>query len=316
MTDVADISVAVIYPGERVEKMLRPLKASRLTVALDPPDPYEYDFVVADNADTDLGKEVLKKPFHDAHLIYRMRGDLWRELELWDMPWHRKRAAEWVASHVDGVLAVTRRLASKHAEKSGLADWRRGAAGMWIEPENWPTVAHTDGELRAVTLTNMNYERKIEPIIEWAPIVERVLSDVGGRWRIAGRGEHVARLQRGISDLQHVRYAGYVDSENELGCANLMLHPSNLDGEPNAILEGMASGLPVVTNHFEEFLRHDGPLIRTQHSGLEGRLQALADPDRRADWGEEGVAFVDAHKRPEQVAREYERYFTRYLNHV
>lgn len=307
----SDISVAVLYPGNRVEKVMTPLAASDLTVAVDPEDAYEYDIVLADNADRSLGREVLKKPTHDAALIYRMRGDVFRELDLWPMhPVKRWAARNVVLRNVDGVIAVTDRLADKFHDRTGLSPV--GSAGLAKDPKAWPTVDHTDEELRICTLTNANYWRKVEPLTEWAPVVDEILADVGGRWRICGDGKHAQKLEIRLRGYDNVEFGGYVDAEEELSRSNLMIHASRLDGQPNSILEGLAAGLPVITNPWPEFVDYGWPLeVVSDARQLRHRLERYTDPGARQERGQAGIETIKMDHSPETIGHQYERYFAR-----
>lgn len=305
-------SVAVVYPGNRAEKMTVPLQTTDMNVAVDPPDPYEYDLVVADNADRALGYEVLRNKLTDSLLVYRMRGDLYRELELWDMHPLKKWAAHKVVEHVDGLIAVTDFLAQKAHERSGVTPV--GQAGMWIDVDAYPDSEHINRELRAVTLTNAGYQRKVAPIIEWAPVVESVLAEVGGEWRVFGDGDEGPRLSDGLASYEHVHYCGYTDDPKAaLRWANVMLHPSNLDGQPNAVLEGLAGGLPVVTTDFIAFEELEGkgaPIIPVPNtSALRNELVTLSNPSMREWAATEGPEYCREWHTPEQIGQQYERYF-------
>jgi len=303
-----EVSVAVLYPGNRIDVMRRPLKESRLDVAIEPSDPYNHDLVICDNADRDLGKEVIKNRITDSALIYRMRGDVFHELDLWDM----HIAKEWVAKRavlpgVDGCLAVTDRLARRFQSETGID--AVGTAGVWKNIDNWPHVDHTDEEPRALTLTNTNYLEKVRPIASWAPVVEAVLEETGGVWKVCGDGENSDTLARWLREYDHVQFVGYVNAKRQLARSNLMLHPSGLDGLPNSILEGMASNLPVLTNDFAAFTEYGRPLVICRNSReLQATLREYADPWEREVAGERGRRQVRREHSPAAVAKEYEEF--------
>jgi len=304
-------SIAILYPGNRVEKMLRPLEHSSLDVAVEPNDAYDRDFVIADNADRDLGKEVLKKPLTNAELIYRMRGDVYHELDLWDMFGPKQWIAENVVlANLDGVIAVSQRLGERfeyHNPKPTI-----GHAGLVKEPKNWPTVTHTAHELRAVTLTNANYEKKVQPLIDKMGAVESVLEETGGYWHICGDGRHTDELETHATNYDHITFEGYVDAKDELAQANIMLHFSLLDGQPNSVLEGMASRLPVITNDFSAFRQFGGPITIAQSHDLAKWLKRYQDPDTRAHAGVENEQYIRQKHILDAIARQYERYFYNY----
>jgi len=304
--DPQDISIGILYPGNRAEKMTWPLSQSEMEVDVEPDDAYERDIVICDNADRNLGREVLKNRFTDSELVYRLRGDVHHELDLWGMhPIKHKIATKGVLPNVDGVIAVSERLAQKFTRKT---DVRSFAAGLAKDPDEWPNVSHESVGIQAITLTNMNYWRKVNPIVEWAELVETVLADIGGTWTVCGDGDHADRIQQALAGYSHVEYAGYVDAKDQLRESNVMLHPSLLDGQPNSVLEGMASNLPVVTNDFAAFTEFDGPIniVRTK-TELVDELHALANPSVRAVDGELNQDYIAHAHSPEAIARQYER---------
>jgi len=312
---LSDVSVAILYPGNRVEKMSVPLAASDLDVAIEPPDAYSRDVVIADNADRDLAREVVKNRYTDAKLVYRMRGDIFHELKLWEMhPLKKRLATDYVLPSVDGVVAVTDRMAQKFNQETGVSPV--GSASLWIRPDEWPTVTHTDNELRICTLTNPNYWQKVNPCVQWAETVERVLDDVGGYWHICGNGQYSDRLRDELDAYQHVSFVGYVDAKDKLRESNCMIHASALDGFPNAILEGMATNLPVVTNDYVAFQNHAGPVaVQESETELGATLYEYQNPKARQHRGADSLEYVKSNHKPRRVGEAYERYFTRLLTH-
>jgi glycosyltransferase involved in cell wall biosynthesis len=81
------------------------------------------------------------------------------------------------------------------------------------------------------------------------------LKDLEWEWRIAGDGPQLPSLQALIEehDLQgRVHFLGWQTAEQlkkQYAEANLFLFPSRHEGMPNAVLEAMASGLPVVATN-------------------------------------------------------------------
>lgn len=310
----SEIDVAVLYPGNRIEKMAVPLQATEMEVRVEPDGAYDSDVVVLDNADRDLGKEVLRNPLHDAELVYRMRGDVYRELERWDMhPIKKWVAINLVLRNLDGAIAVNDMLAEKIRRVSGVKPV--GSAGLWKHVEDWPTVGHSGTALDIITLTNANYWLKVEPILEYADVVEEWLHEHGGHWYVCGEGQEAERLADGLSDYYHITYEGFVDAKKWIRDMDLMFHPSNLDGQPNSILEGMASGLPVVTNDFEAFQRFAGPVYLVDGPDtLEIAFEQLQSATERARWGQQGIKYVEEHHTPEAIGQQYVDYFQRLLS--
>lgn len=312
---VTDVSVAILYPGNRVDKMAVPLKASQMDVAIEPYDAYSRDIVVVDNADRHLFREVVKNRCYNSTLVYRMRGDVFHELSLWNMNPAKKWAARnCVLPNVDGVIAVTERLAEKYTAVTGVQP--TASAGLWKRVAEWPTVSHSDDELRIVTLTNPNYWQKVTPLAIWAETVEAVLAETGGHWHICGDGTHADRLDSALDGYEHVSFVGYVDAKAKIANSNLMIHASNLDGSPNAILEGLASQLPVITNDWVEFEQHGGPLdVMHSQAELRQTLSKFANPHRRQRVGETAKKYMEVNHTPEAIAQDYERYVMELLTH-
>jgi len=312
MTDASDISVAVLYPGNRVEKILTPLEYSDLHVEVEPDNRREFDFVIADNADTDLGKEVLKNPFTDTELIYRMRGDVYHELDLWDMnPVKRWIAKNIVLQYVDGVLAVSDRLAENYRQEN--ANPTIGSAGLVKDPTKWPETKHTGSKLRCATLTNCNYKRKVEPLIDRMDVVDSVLEEKGGEWHICGKGENTTQLKLAARGYDNIEFKGYVDAKEKLQWANCMLHFSELDGQPNSVLEGFASEVPIITNDFAAFTQGNAPLLISESDAtLERLLDTVSNPSVRSDMAAQGVSYLKTHHSLDAIAESYERYFLSY----
>jgi glycosyltransferase involved in cell wall biosynthesis len=81
------------------------------------------------------------------------------------------------------------------------------------------------------------------------------LKDLDWQWSIAGDGPQMLVLQAmaGEHELQNrIRFLGWLSAEQvkeQYTAANIFLFPSRHEGMPNAVLEAMASGLPVVATN-------------------------------------------------------------------
>jgi len=303
-----NISVAVLHPSERGENLINPLKATDMAVAVDPEKPYQRDIVVVDTPDRGMAKEVLKKPFHGSKVVFRMRGDPFFGLHEWiDNPLKRWFAKNIVIKQVDGCITITPHHAHLFEQKTGI---RSGVGELPAYPDHWPDTNHTDSELRILTLTNPVYLPKIQPLIEAAPVVNEVLADVGDHWRIGGRGNHADYLADSLAGFEHVSFGGYLDAEEALDWANCMVHLSNLDGWPNAIMEGMCSQLPVLTNDHYAFTDKDRPnTVCPSRTVLRNELRRYTHPERRQSHGYIGEDYVTHHHNDETVGQDYVSYF-------
>jgi len=308
----SDISVAVIEQSGRSENLINPLRATEMDVAVDPADPYERDIVVLDTPDRQLAKEVLKKPLHDAVLVFRMRGDPFFGID----EWIDSRLKSWLARNVvipgvDGCITITPAHARLFERKTGI---HTAVSQLPAYPDRWPDTTHSDDELRILTLTNAVYWPKIEPLIEAAATVDDVLADVGGHWRICGDGNYEDKLGAAVEPYDNVSFLGYQDAESELDWANVMMHLSRLDGWPNAILEGMSTRLPVITNDHHAFVDRDRPNVVVESDAeLRARLREYTDPERRQERGDSGARYVREKHNDATVGRAYVEYFEQLL---
>lgn len=95
---------------------------------------------------------------------------------------------------------------------------------------------------------------------------------------IAGKGELEGKIRSRIEDenICNVEMVGYVEQEDLMRIyqnAGIFIFPSHYEGLPTAILEAMASGLPIVTTDVSGC--HD--LIKNGYNGL---LVPSEDPDK------------------------------------
>ncbi|ETK33481.1 hypothetical protein MPTA5024_24290 [Microbispora sp. ATCC PTA-5024] len=136
------------------------------------------------------------------------------------------------------------------------------------------------------------------------PRVLRELPDA--RLAIAGEGAGRPRLEALVASLglgRHVDLLGRVPHARVAGLlasARCLLQPSWSEGHPRAVLEGMASGLPVVCTdipaHREIVTPETGRLVPPHDARLwAGAVVAtLSDPARAAEMGARGRAVAVA----------------------
>ena len=149
----------------------------------------------------------------------------------------------------------------------------RGAAAVVANSTGLRDLAHRfDANIQIPIIPNgVDSERFLAPSRRWSPprilSVGRVvyqkgldlavralagLKDVPWEWRIAGDGPQMVTLQHLVTGLgldERVHFLGWQDAarlKEQYSAANLFLFPSRHEGMPNAVLEAMASGLPVV----------------------------------------------------------------------
>lgn len=144
------------------------------------------------------------------------------------------------------------------------------------------------------------------------------LKELKWEWRIAGDGPQMPLLQSlakelGIGDRVH--FLGWQSREELMKCygqSNIFLFPSRHEGMPNALLEAMASGLPVVASCIagSEELVVDGEtgyLVPSEDiESLQTALKKLlSDPALREQMGRASRQYVEANYSWESTAQQY-----------
>ena len=145
------------------------------------------------------------------------------------------------------------------------------------------------------------------------------LKELTWEWRIAGDGPQMQILQSLAKELgieDRVRFLGWQSREHLIELykqANIFLFPSRHEGMPNAMLEAMASGLPIIATCIagsEELVMHDktGYLVPSEDiESLQTALKKLLnDPVRREQMGFASRAHAEANYSWESTARQYE----------
>jgi glycosyltransferase involved in cell wall biosynthesis len=144
------------------------------------------------------------------------------------------------------------------------------------------------------------------------------LKELIWEWRIAGDGPQMHVLQSlakelGIEDRVH--FLGWQSREQLMDCyqqSNVFLFPSRHEGMPNAMLEAMASGLPVIASCIagSEELVLDGKtgfLFPSEDlESLQSVLKKmLSDPALREQMGSASRLHAEASYSWESTARQY-----------
>ena len=148
------------------------------------------------------------------------------------------------------------------------------------------------------------------------------LKDLPWEWKIVGDGPFLRTLQ-GMVDRyalkDRVHFSGWEPVEGvkvQYAQANLFLHPSRHEGMPNAVLEAMASGLPVIATR----IAGNEELVLDEQTGLlvpvddaeslrESLRQLLSDSVRRAQMGHSARLRVEQSFGWMRVAQQYQTLF-------
>jgi glycosyltransferase involved in cell wall biosynthesis len=289
--------VALHFQSNRHATIQEPLEAVGVGVALNPAEFGEYDAVICGSPG------LLSDHWRfDGPVVYRLRGNLWEE-----RAGHLVKPRSWVKDRMfsrlcDGALTPDSRLDALLRRRTNVSE--TAVVGLPIDRHDWPTVAHNNHEIRALTLTNFDYEKKIEPLYSFTTTADAWLAENGGRWVVCGDGDHADAFADHAGGLDHVEYRGYQPAREVLAESNVMIHPSNMDIQtPNAVLEGVASNLPVILSDSKPF---DGQNVTLSVScgGLGDALAVLENPTERRWCAGYGWDYLKQHHAHEHIGED------------
>lgn len=293
---------AIVSPGDRTDRLTDPLDALDATYHVNPDDAPAHDVVICDTPDRQMLKAVAECRLAGTPVLFRMRGDPFWGIDEWLDSRVKKTVLFRMLRQVDGCLAIAPHQAQKYARKTGV---ETDLVTLPKAVTEWPDSVHRSTDLNILTLTNAVYPDKIEPLAEIAPVVDDVLGD-NDVWRIGSWSEgHDDWLREQLAPYENIEFELRLDAHEELQRANLMLHHSRLDVLPNAVLEGLASRIPVITNDHVAFTQSGAPVDVTRTDAqLRATLQRYRDPATRREAGERGHRYVREQHAPERVGVE------------
>ena len=250
----------VLIGGSRLNKIKKPLEDIGVECILlksffelfkkfDPP----IDAIITDTPGIGILKGLILKITNNAPLIYRMRGNYWQEVET---EGKLAKLRLLIANNIlfrlcDGVVVVNKYLKKEYWRRIRCEE-RVVVVGLPIDIGRFSSTIRTKSEeFSIITLTNFDYWDKIKTIVDYIDVIDGFLKDVKGKWYIAGKGKYLNRFLEIIKEYQTVEYCGFVKPEEILKRCDVMVHLSEFEGLPNAVLEGMSAGLPVIVNDYE-----------------------------------------------------------------
>jgi len=170
-------------------------------------------------------------------------------------------------------------------------------------PSNRDKVLSGAGHGKLIVLVgNMHSNVKGHALlISAAPAIVREFPDA--QFVLAGDGEQRQQFQHQVNALGLKHSFLFLGRRHDvakiLACCDIAVLPSKAEGLPNAVLEYMATGLPVVASNVggnPEIIRDGvtGLLVHPQDAGAlaEAILRLLRDPALACRIGESGQAYV------------------------
>jgi glycosyltransferase involved in cell wall biosynthesis len=221
-------------------------------------------------------------------------------------------AAHTVVANSEAAAAFLR---AERVPTSRIAVVPNGLDPLRFEPRTVTRVR------RIVTVANLRAEKGHDVLLEAAAEIVRQGHQV--EFVIIGDGPQRPHIEAGIERLdlgRVVRLRGQVDDvAGALSSADLFVLPSRSEAFPNAVLEAMASGLPVVATAVGGLLElietgHNGMLVPVGDSlSLARTIAALIeDPVRAAALGAEARRTITSRYSFDRMVASFERL---YLQH-
>lgn len=228
-------------------------------------------------------------------------------------PWHERIGAPWAALR----RVLYPRAAGVIVQTASAGAWARARARrVHVIPNSVerPGVVATPGEgqghERLIAMGRLEREKGFDLLVE--AFARVAAAHPSWTLQILGEGRERARLEtlvRRHALDQRVNFPGRVeDPAPHLAAAHVFALPSRYEGIPNAMLEAMASGLPVVASDSASGARElvedgrTGLLVRGSDVGAlaAGLERLMSDPEERRRLGERARAAT-AHLAPERI---------------
>jgi glycosyltransferase involved in cell wall biosynthesis len=177
---------------------------------------------------------------------------------------------------------------------------------------------------RIVVVANLRPGKGHDVIIDAAPAVLARFPDA--RFAFVGDGTERARLEQRVVDRglsRAIAFHGHTDDvAAHLRESDVFTLPSESEAFPNAVLEAMAAGLPVVTSAVGGILEvvnddRTGVLVapRDPAALADALCGVMADPDRARRLAEAGRALVEARYSFDRMVSSVEALYERELSH-
>jgi glycosyltransferase involved in cell wall biosynthesis len=181
-------------------------------------------------------------------------------------------AQRWAYACAHRIVANSRasaaRLALEGVRPRAIAIVRNGIDNAAFQPRVPRPVLR-----RVVTVANLRHEKRHDVLVDAAAQVLRRVPDA--RFELIGNGpqrEALVERARARGVLHAFTFAGYCDDvPGRLAAADIFVLPSDSEAFPNALLEAMAAGMPVVASNV-------GGISELVDDGRTGLLVPPGDP--------------------------------------
>jgi glycosyltransferase involved in cell wall biosynthesis len=246
-------------------------------------------------------------------------------------PWKsiERHCHRWLAKAVGNSHLVVHQLEEEGILKERLTLIYNGIdAQTFYQPQLRESTRHmlrfAPNEVVIIHIANLISYKGHRDLIEAISLLE---TDLNVRILCVGEDRGIRRsleeqaLAQGVS--HRVSFLGArQDIAALLSCADISVLPSHEEGFPNAILEAMAAGLPVVATSVggnqEAVLHETTGLLIPPHAPLElasALKRLILSPDLRRHWGEAGRQRVQENFSLTSCVKNYEKLYTHLMDH-
>jgi len=161
-----------------------------------------------------------------------------------------------------------------------------------VFPERFKPAQHrARDELNLVTVMNFYFPDKVKGLRNIIDILNKI-QNPRIKYTIIGGGRYLDAIKHQIGGTKvDVSFTGFLpDPKPVLAASDIFLYYSYHDAFPIAILEAMASGLPIITNNVgavSEIIDNgeNGYIAQSDKNYLEHLLNLVADPELRSKVG-------------------------------
>ncbi len=244
-----------------------------------------------------------------------------------ERPWHR--VLERATVGLERAHIVNSRAVAEHVVRVFGLSWRR----VFIVPPSldpWPRRVERPAARAALQIPNSEFVvawvGRLDPVKRLDVLIRcaEIMTAVPAQFLIVGDGPDRARIEqllRSSAAVQRVHLLGWhTDIGSVLSAADAFLFPSLTEGMPNAVLEAMAGGLPIVASDIpvlrelagdgDRFLLVPGHDPQVYAAAL---LRLRADPVLRAALGQRAAEWARTQLDPQRTLEAILRIYTRVL---
>jgi glycosyltransferase involved in cell wall biosynthesis len=189
-----------------------------------------------------------------------------------------QRAAQRVAQRFAHRIVANSEAAAERLRAEGIPACRVSLIRNGVDTNGFAPVPRPGPPRRVVTIANLRPMKGHDAMIDAVPLVLRHFPDA--TFRLVGDGPLLGGLRGRVRDRgvdESLTFVGHRDDvAAQLSASDIFVLPSRSESLPNAVLEAMAAGLPVIATAV-------GGIGEILEDGRTGLLVAPGDPAALAD---------------------------------